>query len=190
MFKSLGILVSLLLSTTIAAPSLTSSARRSCSTAFPWTIDTLSAATPDTPSIGHEFTLARSGNPLNNTVISAITFFIPDNAYGCNLNIQIPILAANQIASGASSALFWSTAPWDNYNNLPTWNNPPAITTNVGSFNFPTVAVTSPYTTTISSSSCANTLSYLVELSSWQGAAGSVDFNAQNGLGFTVIYNC
>ncbi|KAL2869599.1 uncharacterized protein BJX67DRAFT_333499 [Aspergillus lucknowensis] len=191
MFILKSLAVSLLLSAAQAAPTLTT---RACATVTPSVIDVLRISTPDNASPGQQFTLSRAGSPVSQTQKSALSFDIPEGAIGCMLQIQIPVLTRdNQIASGDTQADIWTTQPWTS-SQLPTWRNPPQRDQFVSTFRFETQKTTTPFQTVLHSNSCSTTMSYLVELSDWQGGEGSVDFynspGGSEGIGFSMVYNC
>jgi len=99
--------------------------QRTCTTIQPTSIDVLSSSSPNTPSLGSQFTLSRN-NRVDN-IISTITFEnIPQGATGCMFNILIPVLTKpNEIASGsATQSDVWTVKPWKT-SSPPTYNNPP-----------------------------------------------------------------
>ncbi|KAH1494149.1 hypothetical protein KXX06_002509 [Aspergillus fumigatus] len=197
MFKSAA-LVSLLLAAATASPTPSEDLEaRACAGLGPSVIDVLRVSTPDNASPGQQFTLSRAGYPPYNTQISAITFnYIPPNATGCMLEIDIPALSQpNQIAEGATQVDIWTTDPW-NYLSLPTYNNPPKRREMVGTYIFPTQPTTEASKTIIASNTCSDTMSFLVELSNWQQQSGSVTFyntlGGKQGIeptGFKMIYS-
>ncbi|KAF7168852.1 hypothetical protein CNMCM5623_001794 [Aspergillus felis] len=201
MFKPVALL-SLLLAAATAAPTPTEDlVPRSCGTLGPSVIDVLRVSTPDNASPGQQFTLSRAGIPPYNTQISALSFdYIPVNATGCMLEIDIPALTqANQIAEGATQVDIWTTDPWNpwDYSSLPTYNKPPKRREMVGTYIFPTQPTTAESKTIIASNTCSDPMSFLVELSGWQTQSGSVNFyNTLGGkqgivpIGFRMIFNC
>ncbi|KAL3456970.1 hypothetical protein BJX64DRAFT_29277 [Aspergillus heterothallicus] len=182
--------VLLLLSAARAAPT---EMKRACTTVAPSVIDVLRISTPDNASPGQQFTLSRSGSPVGDTQRSALSFDVPPGSTGCMLQVQIPVLTENeQIASGQSRVDIWSTQPWTSAS-LPTWNNPPQRDQFVSTFGFETEETSAPFQTILHSNTCSTTMSYLVELSGWQGE-GSVNFSNSpggvDGIGFSMVFNC
>ncbi|KAL2813392.1 hypothetical protein BJX63DRAFT_394313 [Aspergillus granulosus] len=180
----------LLFSAAQAAPTAT---KRACTTVAPTVIDVLRISTPGNASPGQQFTLSRAGFPVDDTQRSAMSFDIPPGSTGCMLQVQIPVLTEDeQIASGDSQADIWTTQPWTSAN-LPTWNNPPQRDQFVSTFRFESEQTDEPFQTVLHSNTCSTMMSYLVELSGWQGE-GSVNFSNSpgglNGLGFSMVYNC
>ncbi|PYH92413.1 hypothetical protein BO71DRAFT_400572 [Aspergillus ellipticus CBS 707.79] len=191
---SISAVLAVLASTALAAPTPAGDLiPRACTTIAPTIIDILDVSTPNTPSPGQHFSLART--PNTNTRVSAITFNnIPAGATGCMLEIDIPALAQdNQIASGDSQADIWTTSPWDS-SSLPTWNNQPALREMVSTFTFPTQKNTNPFHTVLASNTCSSTMSFLARLSTWQTHEGHVDFQnligGANPIGWSLVYNC
>ncbi|KAF7589822.1 hypothetical protein BBP40_003632 [Aspergillus hancockii] len=200
MFKSVALLA-LLFSAATAIPTPTEDLLpRACTTRAPSVIDILKDSTPNTASIGQQFTLERTRSPpgdpnapLKNTQLSALTFTnIPAGATGCRLEVAFPPLSANSIANGDTQAEIWSTDPWDT-NSTPTFNNPPKKREMVGTYRFPTAANDQAVHTVIASNTCSGTMSWLAYLSDWQQGTGSVNFGNRldiHHLGFSLVFNC
>ena len=163
--------------------------RRTCTTIQPASIDVLSSSSPNTPSLGSQFTLSRIDGVDN--IISTITFNVPEGSTGCMINILIPDLTEdNEIAAGtATQADVWTVEPWTT-SSPPTFNNPPVYDQFVSTTIFPTDTTTEPYSTVLESNSCSPVMSFLFKLSTWQQGNGYVDFTNSPSIGFSLTYNC
>ncbi|KAE8386994.1 hypothetical protein BDV23DRAFT_175029 [Aspergillus alliaceus] len=193
MIKSVALLA-LIFSAAIAVPTPTELVPRACTTLAPSIIDVLDAANPNTPSPGQQFTLERSGSPLKNNKIAALTFNnIPAGATGCRLELGFPPLSEGQIAPRDIQADIWSTDPWDS-SSLPTYNHQPNKREMVATTIFPKGPTTQASHTVLASNTCSSTMSWLALLSEWQNFPGSVNFQNSIGngpeFGFSLVFNC
>lgn len=205
------LLVASILSLTSATPTPAELAPRACAVLPPANISRLNKTMPNDYINGQDFALRRTGGPDSNTVKSVVSFaFIPPDATGCMLQINIPKLPTQNnpgpIASGTGTqADVWlvNNPPRDNPYDINfiyeySWNKPPSKSQFVSTTNFPTGSPTEgPYKTYLWSGTCKQQLSFQLELSDWQQGSGEVNFyNTLGGkvtltpIGFSLVYNC
>lgn len=169
---------------------------RSCTVQQPATINRPSTGSPNSHSIfgDLDFVVSRDSSS-DNTEASIVTFnSIPAGATGCTLQIQWPNLGVDGFfahgytgQSEITVDVFTLSTP-DTKGNL-TWDDLPMPDTKVSQVNFPT-SKSPAFQTNLVSGSCSSSLSFLLEVDSFQGGPDNVEFTNRPGLGFSLLYNC
>ncbi|KAL9110580.1 MAG: hypothetical protein Q9227_004938 [Pyrenula ochraceoflavens] len=195
----------LLISAVSASPTPTDLSPRACTTKVVDTIDYFDKANPTIPFPGYTIRLARTGGPGSNTIRTGLTFLnIPRSATGCTLHLSLRAPPSNQPDRYVKSTTPGQPGP-NNFDVFgaaspvtyaTTWNTQPRKTTLWGSVNVPYWPGASAVDQNILSTTCEETMSYVLELSDWQQNGGEVSF-LHNGAKpvpldatFSMVYNC